>query len=63
MTALRDVEMLNNIRIYCRDNVFDRGLFLVGCSHRRSIKEKVGRWTGAEMLNISWDFMDDWNDT
>ncbi|MFA6508692.1 MAG: hypothetical protein WCT14_21515 [Treponemataceae bacterium] len=52
----RDIEMLSNIRKYCSENNFERAVFLIGASHRRSIKMKVEETNFAEFSNISWNF-------
>lgn len=50
---LRDIEMLTNIQKYCSENTFERGVFIVGAAHRRSIIEKSQTTTA-----IQWSFSD-----
>jgi hypothetical protein len=35
----REKEMVENMRRYCRDNVFDRSVFLIGAAHRQAVIE------------------------
>ena len=37
---LRDILMITNIQNYCRDHLFNSGVFLVGAAHRQSIIDK-----------------------
>jgi hypothetical protein len=32
--------MMENIQKYCKENTFDKGVFLVGAAHRRPVIEK-----------------------
>jgi hypothetical protein len=53
---LRDQEMVKNIQKYCRDRTFDRGVFLVGASHRKSIMQRSKEPSTADVPRIRWDF-------
>jgi hypothetical protein len=52
---LRDWGMLKNIRNYCGENTFDRGVFLVGASHRQSLIDKSRDQSGLDS-RVRWDF-------
>jgi hypothetical protein len=52
----REVEMVRNIYEYCRDNVFDTGVFLVGAAHKAAIVEEVKRYANTEADLIDWNF-------
>lgn len=58
MIERRDIEMLSNIRKYCTEHHFERYLFLVGASHRRSIRRKVESWSIAGSQRIMWNFLE-----
>lgn len=51
----RDQGMMENILKYCRANSFDRGVFLVGASHRRSVIAEAVKQSEAAPNNIKWD--------
>jgi hypothetical protein len=48
---LREKKMMQNIQKYCRENTFDKGVFLVGAAHRQAIIE-----ISREQSGIQWDF-------
>ncbi len=52
----RDKGMMENILSYCRVNSFDRGVFLVGASHRRSVIAEAIKQSQATPNSIRWDF-------
>jgi hypothetical protein len=52
---LRDHAMMENIRKYCAETSFDRGVFLVGASHRRSIINKAKKQSAADAARVLWD--------
>ncbi len=58
MIDRRDVEMLKNILKYARSTNFERGAFLVGASHRRSIIKKSRGGNVASLTNIQWNYLD-----
>jgi len=51
----RDKGMMENILEYCRTNSFDRGVFLAGASHRRSVIAEAVKQSEAAPNNITWD--------
>jgi hypothetical protein len=53
---LREKAMMENIQKYCRENTFDKGVFLVGAAHRRAIID-----LSREQSGIQWDFAGHWN--
>jgi hypothetical protein len=52
----RDEEMMKNIRRYCSDNSFEKGLFLVGAAHRQAIIDKSKEQLGDDPTGIQWRF-------
>jgi hypothetical protein len=52
----RENTMLENILHYCRENTFDKGVFLVGGAHRQNIIEKAREQTVIASTRIQWDF-------
>jgi hypothetical protein len=55
---LREKEMIENIYKYCRENTFDKGVFLVGAAHRRPIIHIAREQTRVDPTRIQWDFDD-----
>lgn len=53
----RDVEMLTNILKYARETTLERGVFLVGASHRKSIIEKSQK-DGILNPHVQWDYFE-----
>jgi len=54
----RENEMIINIYNYCKENIFDRGLFFIGVAHRESIITKIKKYNETEILNIKWNYLD-----
>jgi hypothetical protein len=56
----RENEMIINIYNYCKENIFDRGLFFIGAAHRESIIAKIKKYNEneTELLNIKWNYLD-----
>lgn len=52
----RECQMINNIYDYCRDNTFNKGIFLVGAGHRASIRKEIERRIKEEEELIEWNF-------
>jgi hypothetical protein len=50
----RDEVMLENIYSFCHDNRFERGVFLFGAGHRRSLISKIQKARKIETVPISW---------
>jgi hypothetical protein len=50
----RETEMVRNIYEYCRENVFDTGVFLVGAAHRSGILKAIEKHAGAEADLVHW---------
>jgi len=46
--------MMRNIYSYCRNNQFDKAVFLCGVAHRRSIIEKMESFNRKEKTIINW---------
>lgn len=51
----RDLEMLRNIYAYCAAAAHDRGAFLVGAAHRKSLLEKIRDADDVSTSCIEWD--------
>ncbi len=52
----REIEMLGNIYEYCRENVFETGVFLVGASHKMGIAREIEKYAATETNLITWNF-------
>jgi len=55
----REVEMVGNIYEYCRKNVFDTGVFLVGAAHKMGIVKEIEKYASTEADLIDWTFVYD----
>ncbi|MGH8491874.1 MAG: hypothetical protein ACRERR_02030 [Moraxellaceae bacterium] len=56
----REIEMLSNIELYCRQNSFERAVFLVGAAHRASIVSKSMAHSKSGQTNLQWDYSSGW---
>ena len=52
----REKAMMENMQKYCRENTFDKGVFLVGAAHRQAVID-----LSKEQSGIRWDFAGHWN--
>ena len=52
----RELEMVGNIYEYCRKNVFDTGVFLVGAAHKMGIVKEIEKYASTEADLIDWNF-------
>jgi len=52
----REMEMVGNIYEYCRKNVFDTGVFLVGAAHKMGIVREIEKYANTEADLINWNF-------
>ena len=52
----RELEMVGNIYEYCRKNVFDTGVFLVGAAHKMGIAKEIEKYASTEADLIDWNF-------
>lgn len=50
--------MVGNIYEYCRENVFDTGVFLVGTAHKTGIAREIEKYadTTADLINWNLDY-------
>jgi len=55
-TQKRESEMIDNIYQYCRENVFDTGVFLVGAAHKTDIVKEIEKHASTEAGLIDWNF-------
>ena len=54
----RENEMVSNIYNYCTENLFDKGLFMIGSAHRKSIINKIKIHTEKEKVRINWNYFE-----
>lgn len=54
----RENEMINNIYNYCKENIFDRGIFFIGAAHRESIITKIKKYNEIKELKIKWNYIE-----
>jgi hypothetical protein len=54
----RENEMINNIYNYCKENIFDRGIFFIGAAHRESIITKIKKYSEIKELKIKWNYLE-----
>lgn len=52
----RDVEMLKNIYNYSKQYNYNKGLFICGAEHRKSIIQKISEYERKEELKLNWNF-------
>lgn len=50
----REVAVVDNIYAYCRECVFDTGLFLVGAAHKTAIVKAIEKHSSAEADLVDW---------
>jgi len=48
--------MLCNIYAYGKENLFNKGIFMCGSAHRKSIIEKIEKYKNQENLKLDWTF-------
>jgi hypothetical protein len=46
--------MLGNNYSHCRNNQFDRAIFMCGVAHRKSIIEKMEKFNTQEGMRLNW---------
>lgn len=46
--------MMRNIYSYCRNNQFEKAVYMCGVAHRKSIIEKIGINNHKENLDLNW---------
>lgn len=51
----RELEMVANIYEYCRANVFDTGVFLVGAAHKPGVVKEIEEYASTEADLINWN--------
>ena len=52
----REREMVGVIHEYCRENVFDTGVFLVGAANKTGIVKEIENYAGTDAYLIDWNF-------
>jgi len=51
--------MIKNISAYCKENTFEKAIFMCGVAHRRSMIEKISSNKEMFDLEIEWSFPED----
>jgi hypothetical protein len=54
----RENEWIINIYKYCKENIFEKGLFFSGGAHRESVITKIKKYKETEEINIKWNYID-----
>lgn len=57
----RESIMMDNIEAYCRENTFDKGVFLVGAAHRQQIIDQSKARSANTAARVRWVFVDSEN--
>jgi hypothetical protein len=52
----RENEMLKNIYSYSKDHSYDKGIFMIGAAHRKSIMKEIKEFEKKEELKLNWSF-------
>jgi hypothetical protein len=52
----REQEWMKNIQKYSEEHEFNKGIFLVGSAHRRSIMEKSAHLSLGNSVTLDWNF-------
>jgi len=52
----REAAMVGNIYEYCRESVFETGIFLVGAAHKSGIVKAIEKYASAEVDLVHWNF-------
>jgi len=50
----RETEMVSNVYKYCRENIFDIGVFLVGAAHKTGIVKAIEKYDGTDAELVEW---------
>ena len=50
--------MIRNIYAYCKDNLFNKAIFMCGSAHRKSIIEKIENYKTEDNLKLNWTFLE-----
>lgn len=52
----REKGMMEIIQKYCKENTFDKGVFLVGAAHRQAVIDISREQSAVDSTRIQWDF-------
>jgi len=52
----REYEMISNIYKYSYEHTYNKGLFLVGAGHRKSIIDKIQEYEKKNRLKLNWNY-------
>jgi len=52
----REDGMINNIYSYSKEHRFEKGLFLIGAAHRKSMINKIQKHAATENVKLNWNF-------
>ena len=47
--------MMQNIYSYCRNNQFEKAIFMCGVAHRASIIKKIESFKSKEKVDLNWE--------
>lgn len=50
--------MLSNIYSFCKQNTFNKAIFMCGAGHRKTITQKINEYKMREPLKLNWTFYD-----
>jgi hypothetical protein len=53
--------MLRNIYLFCKDNSFEKAIFMCGSGHRKTIAQKIREYEKHEKIKLDWNFYNDTN--
>lgn len=53
--------MLRNIYLFCKNNSFEKAIFMCGAGHRKTIKQKIKEYERNENIKLDWEFYNDTN--
>lgn len=53
--------MLSNIYSYCKQNTFNKAIFMCGAGHRKTISHKITEYNTRESIKLNWEFYDNTN--
>jgi hypothetical protein len=53
--------MLRNIYFFCKDNSFEKAIFMCGVGHRKTITQKIKEYETKEKTKLDWKYFNDTN--
>jgi len=55
---IRENVMIEQIYDYCKDHIFERGLFYIGASHRAAIIKKTQKYNETAEVKLAWNYLE-----